>query len=359
MRLNRESFKAAFAKAAKVANGRVKEILGNVLVESDGTYVRITGYNGSLMVTAKLPSESPAGKLLLPSDRISAILSECSDEEISFEVQGTELLVKCGSAKFCLGLLNALEYPGLTVDKASATLTVKAVTLRTALQATEFAVDESSTRYQLGGVAFDLSANSIECVATDGRRLSVFEAECTGNNAGMYIVPAIVCRTLVSLLADIEGDIQVDMSNGWITVTAESLTLKASLIDGRYPNWKQVMPNVSGFKEISIRAKEFFTAVRQASITSDRETRGMLIKIADGNVTLGSKAEIGSSLVSFLVSYSEEPVELTLDYKYLSDFLRVMVPEDDIKLLVGSSSQPAMLVARDRHRYVIMPMAKT
>lgn len=358
MRLNREKFKTAFAKAAKVANGRIKEILGNVLVTCDGSYVHVTGNNGSLMVTCKIPADSEPESLLLPADRISAILSECIDEDVEIEKQANETLVHCGSAKFRLGILNHLEFPGLPVDKPTASFQVNAVLLRAALQATEYAVDESSTRFQLGGVAFDLETNTVECVATDGRRLSVFECECSGTNNGIHIVPAIVVRTLISLLADEDEYVQVDFSQAWMTVSSASLTVRASLVEGRYPNWRQVIPNVSEYREISLRAKDFFTAVRQASITCDRETRGILLTIQDGTVTLGSKAEVGSSLVSFVVSYSDAPVELTLDYKFISDFLRVMGPEEEIRLLVANASKPAMLISKDRHRYVIMPMGK-
>jgi DNA polymerase-3 subunit beta len=57
------------------------------------------------------------------------------------------------------------------------------------------------------------------------------------------------------------------------------------------------------------------------------------------------------------IDYDGEPIRLKLDYRFISDFLKVLEPDEKFKLNIATSKSPALLTTEDGYAYVIMPMA--
>jgi DNA polymerase-3 subunit beta len=102
-----------------------------------------------------------------------------------------------------------------------------------------------------------------------------------------------------------------------------------------------------------------YSALRQAAIVTDHESRGINFTFADGTLKLeASTAEIGESQVELPIAYDAEPITLTLDHRYVADFCKVLDSEMNFILEIESSSSPALLMTDDGYGYVIMPMAR-
>jgi DNA polymerase-3 subunit beta len=102
-----------------------------------------------------------------------------------------------------------------------------------------------------------------------------------------------------------------------------------------------------------------YSAVRQAAIFTDSESRGVDFVFGDGNLMLrASVAESGNSRVELPVAYSGPNVVLALDNRYVSDFLRVLDPEVTITMDMVDGESAALFATDDGYGYVIMPMAR-
>jgi DNA polymerase-3 subunit beta len=131
------------------------------------------------------------------------------------------------------------------------------------------------------------------------------------------------------------------------------------LVEGRYPNWRQVFPQRENAVQLEMTVGPLFAALRQAAIVTDHESRGIDFTFADGTLKLeASTAEIGESHIDLPIAYDGEPIVLTMDHRYVADFCKVLDNETNFILEIESGASPALLTTDDGYGYVIMPMAR-
>jgi DNA polymerase-3 subunit beta len=120
-----------------------------------------------------------------------------------------------------------------------------------------------------------------------------------------------------------------------------------------------VFPQRTAARQIEVVVGPFHAAVRQAAIVTSEESRGVDFTFADGKCVLsGRSAEVGQSRVEMPVSYDSDEVAITLDPRYLSDFLKVLDAEKNFTLEIKDSESAAVCTTDDGYGYVIMPLAR-
>ena len=115
--------------------------------------------------------EAP-GSVVLPRDRFGKILTESSDEKLDLESDGRKVLVRGQRSEFQLPSENPDEFPSVLAFEEQKYHEMPARFFREVIRRTVYATDNESSRYALGGVLVELSANGLTAVATDGRRLA-------------------------------------------------------------------------------------------------------------------------------------------------------------------------------------------
>lgn len=349
-----------FAMVSRVANNRHKEILTNVHLSAMGGKAILTASDGEVYLRGAVGVEGDLLSLL-PVARVHAVLNECKAEEIEFiDDDGSHIKVSCGRAKFQFGAANPSEFP-VAMPNPESMITVSVGALLFAIRATEFACDESSSRYQLGGVAFDLSKGSLECAATDGRRLATCEIACDGNGEeGVYIVPARSLRVLAPMLGMMgeSEQVVVRFSGSEMRADIGDFAFSTRLIEGQFPKWRQVLPSVEGAKEVSLDVEEMFTGLRQAAIAADKDNRSVSVAFEPGKVSVSSKTEAGESNVEVPIQFDYEPVSINVNHVFLADFFKALPPKSQSTIFVKDANVPLMLTYSSMYRYVVMPMAK-
>jgi DNA polymerase-3 subunit beta len=360
MRANTAEFKKVFGVVARVANNRHKEVLTNVHLSATGERATLTASDGEVYLQAKVDVEGDL-RTLLPVSKVQSVLNECKGEDIEFNIDDSKhVKVQCGRARFQFGASNPDEFP-VVMPNPDSKVEVKAGALLFAIRATEFACDESSARFQLGGVAFDLGKGSLECVATDGRRLSAFELACEGDGKeGVYIVPARALRVLVSMLGLVaeSGDVTLRFSETEMRADVGDCSFSTRLIEGKFPNWRQVLPSMTDAKEVILDVEEMFSGLRQAAIAADKESRSVEFAFEAGKVSVSSRTEIGESNVEVPIQYDYDPVSVNVNHVYMADFFKALPAKSQSTMYVKDGNVPVMLAFSSLYRYVVMPMAK-
>jgi hypothetical protein len=174
------------------------------------------------------------------------------------------------------------------------------------------------------------------------------------------IVPAAASRLIERSLQPKDGLVRVCASVNDVMIESDRCVIFARLVEGRYPNWRQVFPKTERDSvQVDIPAGVLGSAIRRAAICTDAESRGIECALTKGSLQLSAQAaEVGSSNIETPVSYDGHDVNATLDYRYISDFTKVVDSEDLITIDIESSSQPVVLSVGEDYRYVIMPMAR-
>lgn len=365
---NREQLLAAFQTAALVASSRSpKPILQNVKIEAQGDKAVLMATDmevGIRIEVTGLTTEVP-GSALLSVQQFGSILRESSDEALSIDSDGQAVTVRGQRSRFRLPTGNPQEFPQIAEFATDNYHTLPARLLKELIRRTLFATDTESSRYALGGLLLEMESERVIVVGTDGRRLAKMEgpAQVVGTPAGssdaMTIVPSRSMQLIERSLTDAEAEVHVAMRGNDFMVQSPTLMIISRLVEGRFPRWRDVLPNRPDAVQIELTVGPLHAAVRQAAIVASGESRGVDFTFGRGSLVLsGVTADVGESRVEMPIAYDGEEITLCLDHRFLSDFLRVLDPETNFRLNVVDGDSAALCQTDDGYGYVIMPLAR-
>lgn len=365
--INRRAFLDRFEVAASFAPKRSSmAVLTNVHMHAEDGTLQMNATDTETGISVSVPCEVLVpGDALAPRDRLLAILTESDCEIVELHATDSLVNVTCGTAEFKLQSGNPLEFPLAHIDQAddAQTSTISFDDLHQAISRTAFATDPDSVRFALGGVLFSFNGTYLDLVGTDGRRLSTVNIPCVGTLVRDFIVPAKSLQLLSRTKAS--GDITFYPWNNSIVICSQDMRFFSREVEGRFPNWKHVIPDTSRYTALSVNSRDVTCLFRQASITQDMETRGIDILFESGRISAScSTQDIGRSQSECSCDSPDDSllsddlkINMKIDSRYILDFLKTVPPEDNLTIHVQSESLP-MLLSAGGHRYVIMPMAK-
>jgi DNA polymerase III subunit beta len=363
---DREKLASAFQIAASVANARSpKEILQNVKIEAGEDRVTLMGTDmeTGIRIDVEGVDVQKPGRALLPVSRVGLILRESSDQQLVFETSGTETAIHGLNAEFKLPSANPDEYPNVVGFEEATYHELPAKLFREMVRRTSFATDPDSSRYALGGVLMELVGDEVLAVGTDGRRLARMQGQ--GKSIGGHqtsgsttIIPTKSLGLMERSIGDKEETVHIASRTNDVLLRTSRCTVYSRLVEGRYPNWRQVIPKRDNSVRVDLNIGPFFNAIRQAAIVADTETRGLDFEFGQGSLVLSAKtANLGTSRIEFPISYTGDAIRLKLDFRFVSDFLRVLEPDATCTVDISSSTESALFTTEDGYAYVVMPMA--
>jgi DNA polymerase-3 subunit beta len=229
---------------------------------------------------------------------------------------------------------------------------------------TIFATDTESSRYALGGVLLEFEPDKITAVGTDGRRLAKMEgpAQSVGGHRsaeGTTIAPSRSMQLIERALADADAEVQLAARTNDLLVRSPRATVYTRLVEGRFPKWQDVFPKRREAVQIEIAVGPMHAALRQAAVVSSEESRGIDFTFGEGSLVLaGLTAEVGSSRVEFPIPYEGAPIVVTLDHRFVADFLKVLESEKVFTVEIENAESAALFTTDDGYGYVVMPLSR-
>ena len=367
--IQREAFLSVFQTAAMVAPARSpKTILQNVKIDANGDQVVLTATDMEVGVrlTLKDVEVTSPGSAVIPVARLGLILRESSDEVLHIAADANKILITGKQSRFELQGQNPDEFPDVVDFNESSYYEVAPGVLRELIKRTLFATDAESSRYALSGVLLEMDENSIVAVGTDGRRLAKMEGplkvEGKPENMASTIVPSRAMQLIERMLSSANDDtgIRLAARENDLLVSHPNGVFYTRLVEGRFPKWRDILPQREESKKIDIPVGPMFSALRQAAIVASDESRGVDFTFSDGSLVLtNTTAEVGQSRVELPVAYDgEDETTITLDHRYVADFLKVLQPDKTFTFDIKDGEQAAYCQTDDSYGYVIMPLSK-
>ena len=363
----REAFHAAYQIAASVAPTRSpKPILQNVKLEAteQGTVLTATDLEVGVRVEAQGVQVERPGVVVLPVAQMNSILRESSDDQLTIELKETTIEVRGQHSRFKLPSNAPEEFPAVPKFDEEKYHTIESRLFKEMIRRTLFATDVESTRYALGGVLLEMDEKSIVAVGTDGRRLAKMEGPALsvgGHSSGesSTIVPTKSMQLIDRALLDNDSEIEIAARGNDILVRSPRAIISSRLVEGRFPKWRDVLPQRTGAQQISLTVGPFFSALRQAAIVASQESRGIEFLFSEGNLVMtGMTADVGESQVEMPISFEGEPIKLCLDHRFVGDFFRVLDADRTITLEIQDAESAALFTTDDGYGYVVMPLSQ-
>lgn len=369
MKLN--CHRASLASALQIVSGVVptrtpKEILKNVKLDVDGGKAVLIGTDQEVGIRFEVNGveTDSTGEVLLPTQRVVSILRELNDDHVTLEATERTLVIKGGQSEFSLSTEDPSEFPPVAAFEDQEYFTVTAPALREMIKRTIFATDTESTRYALGGILLELSPERATLAATDSRRLAVVSssAQVVGEinvENTTPVVPSKAMQLIERSLPDEEDAVALIAIHGNdVLVKCGGSTIYSRLVEGRFPKYSDVIPdNFESSVELVIGP--FYSAVRQAQIVTNEESRGVDFSFSNGKLTLASRAaDVGQSNVELPIAYDGTEFTITFDPRFVADFLRILDGGTTVKLNLIDGESPAVFTTEDQYRYVVMPLSR-
>lgn len=362
---HRPSLVAALQAVGAVVPSRTpKEILKNVkLVVEDGRVtLQATDQEVGIHQRIEGVETSSAGTALLPAGRLLSILRELTDESADIEVTQDTIHIRSGRSEFRLSAEDPSEYPPVPTADDTDGFALESGRLRKMIRRTAFATDVESTRYALGGLQLEVKKDMATLAATDSRRLAVVHTRisngATPSDGKPPVIPTKAMSLLEKNIPDDETPTQIMIRDNDVLFQCGHTTIYSRLVEGRFPQYRDVIPADARI-QIDLMVSSFYSAIRQAQIVTDEDSRGVDFVFHDGTLTLNSTAaDIGQSRVEVPISYDGDELTITFDPRYIADFLKVLDAESSITLNLTDGESAAVFRTDDDYTYVIMPLAR-
>ena len=336
-------------------------ILSNVLLTLDGSRLAVTGTDLEVEIIghADVVSAEEAGEVTVSARKLLDICRSLPDgANIKFSSSDGKAQVVSGRSRFTLATLPANEFPSVDNGENNIEFDIEAAILKNLIDATSFAMAQQDVRYYLNGMLWEVSANKLRAVATDGHRMALCDAECDIQVAELTkaILPRKGVIELSRLVAD-EGVVRVAMGSNHIRVNGTDYCFTSKLVDGAYPDYDRVLPK-GGDKLVEGNRAELKQAFGRTAILSNEKYRGVRIMLSNGAIKMvANNPEQEEAEEEVGVDYAGDELEIGFNVSYLLDVLNVL-KGDTVRLTLSDSSSSALVedAADGSAVYVVMPM---
>jgi DNA polymerase III subunit beta len=362
--ISKEQILAGLQAVQNVVGARTTlPILSNVLLRADKDHVEFTATDLDVTVVCAVEAKvKKAGGTTVPVKKLFGIVRELNGSEIEMETDEKNVtVIRCGPSYYKIHGLSAEEFPPLPKFKDDKKVSFQQETIKAMMRKTAFAVSTDESRYVLNGIFFSLKDNKMTMVATDGRRLALAdeEADISEKSSGEFIVPAKAVGELNRLLHE-KGEAEIRFGDNQASFALKdekgfSVLLITKLIEGNYPNYKQVIPTETK-ERIPLAREEFLHALKRAEIMTSEKANSVKLTFGKNSLAITANTpEVGEARESLAVNYKGKEMAIAFNPKYLIDALGAL-GEDEVFFELIDELSPGVLKINGPFLYVVMPM---
>jgi DNA polymerase-3 subunit beta len=203
-------------------------------------------------------------------------------------------------------------------------------------------------------------------VATDGRRLALtaLETEITEDNTGSLILPAKTVAELERLLGkgalvkiafndrQVAFEISIDADDSGLV---DELYLVSKIVEGKYPNYRQVIPKETEHR-VKVERELMLECVHRAALVTSDKSNSVRLKVSKNLLEIsGSSSEYGESHESMAIAYDVPEVQVAFNPQYLMEPLKALT-KDEVFFEFKDELSPGLFKTLDNFICVIMPL---
>jgi DNA polymerase III subunit beta len=344
-----------------VSTRAATQALSGILVSASDGEVSLTATDGEMGLRTKLQADvTGPGAVLLPGRLLAELARSLGEEDVEIELRESErdVEIRSGGSSFHLRVLPAEDFPHLP-ERGDAPLTIPAAALVETVELVARAASRDDMRPVLTGVLVSASGQEMTMVATDSYRLAVKRTELESAIGGELEanIPARALRELGRLLGGGESEqVGVSLLPNQAVFEAGAVLLNTRLIDGQFPNFRQLLPE-SYEHDVRLPRPEFLDVVRRVSQLAQRNAP-LRLSFSQGQLEVSaSTPDVGDAQETMPAAFEGEPLEIGFNPEFLRDGIE-SVEGDEVMLRLISPLRPGLLqpVDTEEFRYLVMPI---
>jgi DNA polymerase III subunit beta len=332
------------AVAASVPSKTTLPVLSNILLEATKDSIRLSGTDLDIAVSTTVPaSVDQDGAITLPARKLVEIVRELPSAAIRVTTSGEQrVTIECGRSKFKLLGLPREEFPAFPAVKFDRAWRSSSGELHKLIGHVAFAASTEESRPILNGVLWELRADKMRMVATNGHRLARMDVPSTGAAAETQadlIVPPKALEQIRKLFSA-EEEVEIARSENHLGFRSTTTQVYTRLIEGPYPNYEQVIPREND-KVATADKAALTSALRRMSIVASDQTHRIRMAFANGSCKLSVQTpDLGEAQEEVTVTYEGDPLEIGFNASYLLEIMK-FIPTEEVRMTFKAPERAA------------------
>ena len=345
-------------------------ILTNLLLSASEGELRVSATDLEITaVTRAVADVKEGGSTTINAKVFSEVVRELPEGDVVLKLGDNErLLIETDKTKMRMIGVSADEYPSLPGVGLNVVNKINSAELAEMVAKTLYAVSTDETRFNLNGVCFMIVTEKgkepcLRMVATDGHRLAMITRPAGSLNfEGQVIVPRKGLAELRRIL-DGQEDAQtgIDVKDGFLIVDTDQAKISMRLIDGEFPDYKQVLPKQKG-AIAAVPSGKLAQAVKRAALMVTDKGKCVKLDFSPGRLRiLTSSPELGDASEELEVDYQGEPLSVGFNARYVLEMANSIGEDQTLNIELHGTLGPGRFFAEGDESYIgiIMPMRLT
>lgn len=368
-KINQDHFSNGLQQVLNVVATRsTMPILSNVLIEATDGHISLTTTNLDLGIRCRIKAEvEEPGGITLPVRKLATIVRELPQSDIFIETgDNNQAKITSGGSLFRIMGISTEEFPPLPTFENRHVFELDQEAIVGMLKSVSYGQSTDENRYILNGVYFSFADEKLTLVATDGRRLALtaLETEISEDNTGSLILPAKTVAELERLLGkgekvkiafndrQVAFEIAIDADDSGLV---DELYLVSKIVEGKYPNYRQVIPKETEHR-VKVERELMLECVHRAALVTSDKSNSVRLKVSKNLLEIsGSSSEYGESHESMAIAYDGPEVQVAFNPQFLMEPLKALT-KDEVFFEFKDELSPGLFKTLDNFICVIMPL---
>jgi DNA polymerase-3 subunit beta len=299
-------------------------ILSNVLIEVDEGSMQLTATDleSQISTSSNVSNFTSGGKTTAPAKKLSELCRLLPDNsEIHITLDGDKLVIESGTGKYNLKTLPSDGFPIFEEEGEGEAIQIDAKNLKTLISKTSFAMGNQDWRHYLNGLYITVEGTNILAVASDAHRLAIASTnlDAASSNEISGIIPRKSINEIAKLVGDVDGTVEVNLSNSTIKTSTPNAAFVSKLIEGKFPDYEQVIPSGDS-SVLKVSTKDFSDALSRVSVLSSDKYRGVrMVTSSEGVMISANNPEQEEGEEFFNTNYEGEALDIAFNVNYFQN----------------------------------------
>ena len=328
----------------------------------------LTATDGSVWARSRIMLDDYEGEgtVAVYAKKISSILKEMPDGMITINVEENEKInieSENGKTKHLIIGMKTDDFPSYPESNGDINyIMLPTKELVTMINKTISSIAKEPFKPALRGICFEKTDSKFLAVATDGRRMAIIEREFEGIDAGSFsiiIEPKVLNEILVTANYDEVEQVKMGVDGQQVYFQVGKYDFVSSLIEGKYPNFRQVIPKEFAYS-FRVNKNDLLDAIRRVvPMINDVRSKRMILTVSEESLKVkGINQEMGESLEEIDIKYTGEEHSVAYNYTYIQDVIK-QIDSEIVTFMVNKDSSPTIVreIEREDYYFIIMPMS--
>ncbi|MHB8155821.1 MAG: DNA polymerase III subunit beta [Desulfocucumaceae bacterium] len=361
--INKENLSYAIQNVQRAITPRSPlPILSGILFTCSEGVLKLSATDMEMSINCSVKAEViEPGSLVIPAKYIAEFSKKLPDVAIEFETVGGGNLatIRYGQSEFNINGYSAVDFPSFPVPEGEFSFKLKADEYKNIVKKVVYALSTDEARPVFTGVLLEIEGNQATMVATDTFRLAMkrFKIENTPKDIINVIVPGKTLNETVRVLGSSEV-LNITLSKNHIMFETEDTVITSRLISGRFPSYRQVIPE-NFTCELTVSIRDMLDSADRASLLAGEKNSLIVFQTSKDGVVISVRSENGWIREDIPANVEGENFDILFNVRFLCDVLKACEGEEISIKLTGTYTPALLNPPGDKDYFSIIVPART